>query len=473
MPGYIEDRWYTKRLDPKTGQKRKTARHGQGKRYRVAGVAGVKDRSFEKLTGATGATAWLAKAQHESSKGEFIDPRDGNITLTEYVESVWWPSQKADPATLETIKGRVWTHVLPHLGSQRLRDVKVATLRIWLKTLDQSISSGTAFAVWGYLSNIMACAVDDERIARNPCRAKTIKAPVPPTRKARAWSRDRVIAVKGALHSRYQILVDLGVGTGVRQGEAFAIDVDTDIDYEAGLIHVRRQVKRVAGKLIFAPPKRDKERSIPLSDYLARRIKEHQSQFPAVTVTLPWKDPRPATTRKEAQERAPRTHRLLVTTIAGDAVRAWSFNQHYWKKALAAAGVIAAAPAREKGSRANLAYGSTREFGFHSLRHTYASVQLDARESVVSVANWLGHENASITLRVYAHFMPEADGRGRRAMDAWFEGHVATASEWISPDSPQATRTASGPLPVPPVAAGSPALDTASREASLEGASAP
>lgn len=437
MPGYIEDRWCKKGPDGKRTVH--TERYGQGKRYKVTGIPGVRARSFEKLTGPDGAQAWLAKAQHESSKGEFIDPRDGNITLREYVETSWWPAQNPDPVTLETIKGRVWTHILPHLGEERLRDVKVAALRIWLKKLDESIGSGTAYAVWGYLSNILACAVDDERISRNPCKAKTIKAPVPPVRKARAWSRERVIAVKAALHPRYQILVDIGAGAGLRQGEAFALDVDQDIDFEAELLFVRRQVKRVAGKLVFAPPKRDKERSVPLPRNLAARIKEHQAAFPAKAVTLPWKDPRPATTRKEAEERAPRTHRLLVTNIGGEAVRAWSFNQHYWKKALAAAGVIPEPPAREKGSTANLAYGATREFGFHSLRHTYASVQLVARESVVSVASWLGHENASITLRVYAHFMPEADGRGRAAMDAWFEGRLSTGSEWISPDSPQAT----------------------------------
>lgn len=101
----------------------------------------------------------------------------------------------------------------------------------------------------------------------------------------------------------------------------------------------------------------------------------------------------------------------MVTSVGGGAVRAWSWNQHYWKKALAAAGVIATPDALPKGSTANLAYGDTREFGFHAMRHTYASVQLDARESVVSVSKWLGHADPAITLRVYAHFMPEADGR--------------------------------------------------------------
>jgi integrase len=46
---------------------------------------------------------------------------------------------------------------------------------------------------------------------------------------------------------------------------------------------------------------------------------------------------------------------------------------------------------------------------------------LDAREPIVAVSNWLGHADASITLRIYAHMLPEADGRGRAAMDAWFK----------------------------------------------------
>lgn len=54
------------------------------------------------------------------------------------------------------------------------------------------------------------------------------------------------------------------------------------------------------------------------------------------------------------------------------------------------------------------------------LRHTFASVVPDARADRV-VSNWLGHADASITLQLYAHMMPEADGRGRAAMDAWFK----------------------------------------------------
>lgn len=462
MPGYVEDRWFKKGpADPVTGKPTRveTKLHGKGKRYKVTGIPGVRARSFDRLTGPQGANAWLAKAQNESTKGEFIDPRDGDILLRDYVENTWWPALKADPATLETIKGRIWNHVLPQLGPMRLRDIKVATLRIWIKELEQAVAPGTAFTVWGYLSNILTYAVDDDRIARNPCKAKTIKAPVVPERKARAWTRERVQAVRAELRDRYRILVDIGVGAGHRQGEAFAIDVDLDIDEEAEVIHIRRQVKRVAGKLVFALPKNGKERTVPLPRYLAAQIHAHKAAFPPQEVTLPWGDPRPPTTKKEAEDRKPRTHRLLVTNADGGAIRAWSFNQHFWKRALAAAGVIPAAPPYDPKTR-SIPYGDTREFGFHSLRHTYASVQLDARESPVAVSKWLGHKDPSITLRVYAHFMPEADGRGRKAMDAWFTPpkpelkKISLDSPWVLISLPGEGTSKAFKAPRPP--AGSP-----------------
>lgn len=61
----------------------------------------------------------------------------------------------------------------------------------------------------------------------------------------------------------------------------------------------------------------------------------------------------------------------------------------------------------------------SREDMFHVLRHTYASVQLEAGESIVSLSEWLGHSSPKITLDHYAHFMPGAGKRGLAAMDAW------------------------------------------------------
>lgn len=420
MPGYIEDRWLTKRPDPETGKRRQTARYGKGKRYRVAGIPGVRDRSFEKLADAN---AWKAKAEHESKMGEFVDARRGQILFRAYVEEEWWPSKGGDVATLNTIRGRVWTHLLPHLGSLPLNSIKTPQLRTLLKHLEETIAPGTIHEVWGYLSSILQSAVDDERITKNYCRtSKSIKLPRRPERKPRAWSRERVSAVRAGLKARFRVLVDLGVSAGLRQSEVFGLAVE-DIDEAKQVIHVRRQVKKVGAKLVFALPKGGKTRTAPAPPELLERLRAHLEAFPAKKVTLPWKDPRPPETDREAKERAPQTFELIVTGTRGGAVRRDSFNDREWKPALAAAGVIPppVQVRQGKSQRAVWKYAEAREEGFHALRHTAASVWLDARESIVSVSNWLGHGDASITLKIYAHMMPEADGRGRDAMEAWLK----------------------------------------------------
>jgi integrase len=423
LPGYIEDRWIKKRPNPATGERERTALYGKGKRYKVAGIPGVRDRSFERLADAK---TWLSDAQSKSRAGAFTDPRRGDMPLREYVENHWWPTLRGDPSTLLNIRTRVWTHILPRLGAYPLNTIKVEQLRRWLKDVEADIGPSTINGVWGYLSTILTSAVEDERIPRNYCKSSSVKPPTIPPRPARAWQRDRVAAVREALPPRFRVMVDLGVGAGLRQGEVFGLAVE-DIDEAANVLHVQRQIKMVGTQLVFALPKGGKTRDVPLPGSVARRLKEHLEEFPAQKITLPWGDPTPPETEKQAKERAPRTYELIVTSPWKRAIRRNSWNHRHWKPALVGAGVISPPLERKqpvKGKynrhRTVKTYAESREDGFHALRHTAASVWLDAREPIVAVSKWLGHEDPSITLRVYAHMMPEADGRGRAAMDAWF-----------------------------------------------------
>ncbi|MDG9701730.1 site-specific integrase [Streptomyces sp. DH37] len=413
MPGYIEDRWFTK-------DKKPTARHGKGMRYKVTGIPGVRARSFPdgKLTAAR---AWKAKAEHEAQIGEFVDPRLGQLSLRDYVEGHWWPAKTGDPATLLTIRSRL-DHITALLGAQPLNAIRVPQLRLFLKQMESRVGPSTTHEVWGYLSAVLQAAVEDERIRKNPCRAKTITLPKIPDRKVQPWSKERIRAVREALPERFRAMVDVGVGCGLRQGEVFGLAVE-DIDEAAEVLHVRRQVKKVGSKLVYALPKGGKTRIVPAPPYLLKTLKEHMDAHPPREVTLPWGDPADPTTEKEERERAPRTHALIFLAAQGGACRRDVWNGRYWKPALAAAGVIGEAVQVRQGPRRRAVrkYEAAREDGFHVLRHTFASVQLHAREPVVAVSKWLGHADAAITLRVYAHMMPEADGRGRRAMQEWFE----------------------------------------------------
>ena len=45
----------------------------------------------------------------------------------------------------------------------------------------------------------------------------------------------------------------------------------------------------------------------------------------------------------------------------------------------------------------------------HSLRHTFATLSLEAGRSVKLVSQQLGHRDASLTLNTYAHALPDEE----------------------------------------------------------------
>jgi integrase len=178
-----------------------------------------------------------------------------------------------------------------------------------------------------------------------------VKPPRAPSARVQPWTGGQVSAVREALPARYRVLVDLGAGLGLRQGEAFGLAVD-DVDFLHRVVHVRRQVRIVGRQMAFSPPKGGEERDVPLPESVALRLSAYIAAFPPAGVTLPWKVP----------EGRPVTARLLVITPQGRAVHRSAFNISRWQAALAAAGIPAA-----------------RENGQHALRHYYASAPAGAR----------------------------------------------------------------------------------------------
>ncbi|MET8041322.1 tyrosine-type recombinase/integrase [Micromonospora sp. NPDC005215] len=104
----------------------------------------------------------------------------------------------------------------------------------------------------------------------------------------------------------------------------------------------------------------------------------------------------------------PTTVTLYLTTADGLPLSRSKFNPGVWKRAIRAAGIPA-----------------DRHNGMHVLRHTYASVLLDAGESVKALSTYLGHADPGFTLRTYTHLLPTREDRTRRAIDTAFGGDQA------------------------------------------------
>ncbi|MFJ6935912.1 tyrosine recombinase XerC [Streptomyces sp. NPDC101132] len=412
MAGHIQDRWYKTEIGPNGKPHRiKSERHGTGMRYRARfiGPDGTeKSKSFRDKQKRL-AEKWLSNIEADMSRGQYIDPAAGRITFKEYGEK-WLASQTTDATTRTSVEVQIRKHAFPYLGTRPMDSFRPEHIRDWLSELEQVLpASSYRRVIFASVSAVLAAAVDDELLARNPCKARTVRAPALVAPRVRPWTPQRLLAVRAALPKRYQAMADVGGGLGLRQGEIFGLPDDPD-DFRGEWLRVANQVKVANGRLVFGPPKRGKERDVPLPRHVAQALREHREEFPPVDVTLPWLKPDgPLVTR-----------RLLFSLPGGGAVRRTDFNTRVWKAALVQAGVI---PEPRKGER----HQAAREHGMHALRHFYASVLLDAGENIKALSTYLGHGDPGFTLRVYTHLMPSSHERTLRALDEVYRAAGATA----------------------------------------------
>ncbi|WP_371527230.1 site-specific integrase [Streptomyces sp. NBC_01283] len=403
MAGHIQDRWFKTEnetdADGKTTRV-KTDRHGKGLRYRAryVGPDGTeKSKSFRDGQKRL-AEKWLSNTEADMGSGQYVDPRAAKKTFQQYTEK-WLSTLGADPNTIESMNSQLRLHAFPYIGSRPLGSFKPEHIREWVAELEASVPGSYGRIIYANVRSALSAAVDDGYLSRNPVSARSVKPPAVDAKRVVPWSVERVFAVQEALPDRYQAMADLGAGCGMRQGEILGIAVDA-IDFEADTLHVVQQLKLSGSKPVFALPKGGKTRDVPLPGPVADALRAHMKQFPPVEITLPWKtSDGPKTTRQ-----------ILFTAPIGNHVWRTTLNETAWKPALVKAGVI---PEPEtKGDD----YAAAREHGMHALRHFYASALLDGGENIKAVSEYLGHSNAALTLRIYAHLMPSSRERTRKAI---------------------------------------------------------
>ncbi|MEU0115535.1 site-specific integrase [Streptomyces bobili] len=420
MAGHIQDRWFKTVTGPDGKPvKVKTDRHGAGLRYRAryVGPDGTeKSKSFRDRELRL-AKQWLMHIEADMARGQYIDPHAARTTFRQYAER-WVKTHTGEINSREAAERRLRLHAYPHIGSRPLGSFKPEHIRAWIAALESTVPAEShRRIIVGTVSAALSAAVDDGLLTKNPCRARTVQLPKSGKPHVTPWTAAQVFGVRAALERRLRATVDVGAGCGLRQGEIFGLSVD-ELDYEGGWLHVGHQLKRIRGKYVFALPKGGKVRDVPLPQAVATALRDHTEAFPSVDVTLPWRTPDGPLVTK----------RLVFTGVEGRHRRVSNVNEHHWKPALAAAGVI---PEAEAGDR----YASAREHGMHALRHFYASVLLDAGESIRALSSYLGHADPGFTLRTYTHLMPSSEGRTRKAVDALY---LASTPQDHGPQTAQA-----------------------------------
>ena len=156
--------------------------------------------------------------------------------------------------------------------------------------------------------------------------------------------------------------------TGMRLGELLALQWG-DIDWNNRFIAVRRNIVR--GTL--TTPKSHRRRRVEMTPQLA-------------DVLLAWR----RVQRKRWLKKGEAMPEWVFPSLTGTPVEERNVR-HVLKRVLEKAGL--------------------RHIRIHDLRHTYATLLLHAGAPITYVSAQLGHRDASITLRVYAHYLPSTSQR--------------------------------------------------------------
>lgn len=375
---HVQDRW-ERIVD---GRRVRTDRYGQGKRWQARYLDPEGRERTQAFDRKQDAERFLTTVAADVLRGTYIDPQGGRVTFREFAEA-WLAAQTFTETTREATELRLRVHASAHFGDHELRTIRPSVIQAWVRRLQDNLAPTYMRVVFATVSAVFNAAVDDGLIAANPCRAASVRLPKRDNRKVEPWPVEQVQALVAALPERYRATAVVAAGCGLRQGEVFGLRV-VDVDFLRRRLQVRQQVKIVHSRLELDRPKGGKVRTVPLPDTVAEAIAEHLRRYPAGD------------------------DGLVFTTREHKPINRNHFNRYVWRPALATAGV--------EESKGN---------GMHALRHFYASVLIDAGESVRAVADFLGHADPGFTLRVYAHLLPASEDRARRIVGDVLSGPVS------------------------------------------------
>jgi integrase len=211
----------------------------------------------------------------ELARDAFLDPREGRISLAEWVD-VWQQAHQAGPATWSAYRSHLRLHILPRLGHLPLNGIRRHHIKALVQHLHTTLAQRSVADVLMVTNLVLGEAVQDRRIPFNPGRGVRIGGQPAPERPHA--SPVQVAQIAARVHRRTdQILILTAAYTGMRWGELAGlnranVDLDRaiiDIDPDVGALH------EVGGKLFLGPPKtRDSVRPVALPPFLADLIRE-------------------------------------------------------------------------------------------------------------------------------------------------------------------------------------------------------
>ena len=218
--------------------------------------------------------------------------RDGKVPVSPRLrfETVagWWVERfeakvaagERHPRTLEAHRYHLDRHLLPALGGRRIASITVDDVAELLHRLrDKGCSAKTSASALATLESVMRFARRRGWIVADPVEPlEHDERPRPERRRQRVLGRAEIERLLAVCAPRDRLMVATVLYTGLRISEMLGLVWD-DVDFDAGVIHVRAQLSarpprgaRAAGTQKTAASVRD----IPFVAQLARLLAAHE-----------------------------------------------------------------------------------------------------------------------------------------------------------------------------------------------------
>lgn len=315
----------------------------------------------------------------ERDQNTFSEP--SKLPLKDYLEQ-WladYMKPHLAPRTWSDYRYCMERYVYPSLGSvslDRLQRMPMRFQKLINEIAETEKGDGektirTAQYVYTILKQALKQAHALELISRNPM--EHAKRPRGEAKEMRPMTREESVRFLAmAAQDRLSVLFALMLETGVRPGEALGLRWE-DIDFEHRSIYVQHSLERNENgwRLKQTKTKRSR-RQIPVTSTLVRMLRTH---------------------RKEQLKHNVRTgegyhdHGFVFATATGEPLRKNNVVRRHFKPILESAGLPS-------------------EIRFYDLRHTCATLLLQAGENPKVVSERLGHSSVTITLDTYSHVLP-------------------------------------------------------------------
>ena len=283
--------------------------------------------------------------------------------------------------TADTYGNIISKHLIPAFGARPIEQVGPKDLESWwtvVRTVGYSKTRLTSMR--SILNGIFELALDDDLVKKNPVgringRLGKQDAEIAQCTYLTEENLNRVLAVSERVRPRHYPLHLVMATAGVRLGEALGLQVG-DLDAPALQIHIRRSYRR--GHV--SSPKNGKGRVVDvpatMMAVLVREREIRQAEAAVHGTEARWLFPSPT-------ENMP---------LSDNAVR-----DAFYKTLTAA---------------------SLPRVRVHALRHTYATLEIQAGTPLLTVSRQLGHSGISTTADTYGHDGPGSNRAAADAMEA-------------------------------------------------------